>query len=454
MPSQHRAEASATEAVSPLFRPEILVAQSQSGMGSISLARPASSWIVAVTSLFIAAALILFGIFGSISKKARVAGITVASSGSLSVTAPNSGVLVQSLVSEGQVVHAGQVLFELSSERRDSKGELTALIDQQLTSQQNSLDEERRVRLSQHEEKKRSLEERLQNNAIEANQLAQETELEVGRQALAQQSLQNYQSLFASEYVSAAQLQEKQADLIDIQIKVSNLRRSKTQLDASRLALQSELASLTNSLVDELSQLQRTQASLQQQRVENRSRKSTFITAPEAGTVTTITYQAGQAVSSGQPLATLIPGSRAVCKIAPCPSPADKIEVHLYAPSRTTGFVAKGQQVLIRYSAFPYQKFGLQKGIITDVSITPFAPSELPQNLASTILGDAQQNNPGLSSGEGLYRIKVALAKQSINLYGMSQALKPGMTLDADVILDRRKIWEWIAEPIFSVAHQ
>lgn len=454
MAPPHKSEAADAEPVSPLFRPEILAAQGQSGMGSISLARPASSWIIAVTSLVIAAALILFVIFGSVTKKARVAGITVAASGSLTVTAPNAGVLVQSLVNEGKTVQAGQALFELSNERRDSKGELTALVDQQLTLQQNSLAAERRVRQSQYEEKKRFLEQRLQNNAVEAQQLAQETALALDRQTLAQQSLQNYQSLYASNYVSAAQLQQKQADLIDIQIKVSNLRRDKTQLDASRLALESELASLSDTLIDELSQLQRTEASLQQQKEENRSRKSTFITAPQAGTVTTITYQAGQSVSSGQPLATLIPGSPTSCRTASCPNAADKIEVHLYAPSRTTGFVAKGQPVLIRYSAFPYQKFGLQKGTITDVSITPFAPTELPQNLASTILGNAQQGNTGVSAGEALYRIKVKLAKQNINLYGMSQALKPGMTLDADVILDRRKIWEWIAEPVFSVARQ
>ncbi|MEB0233304.1 HlyD family secretion protein, partial [Undibacterium sp. 10I3] len=57
---------------------------------------------------------------------------------------------------------------------------------------------------------------------------------------------------------------------------------------------------------------------------------------------------------------------------------AAQLEVHLYAPSRTAGFVANGQQVLIRYQAYPYQKFGLQKGTVTDISDTPFAPNELP----------------------------------------------------------------------------
>jgi len=53
-----------------------------------------------------------------------------------------------------------------------------------------------------------------------------------------------------------------------------------------------------------------------------------------------------------------------------------------------------------------------------------------------------------------LYRIKVKLEKQSIQAYGQLQALKPGMTLEADVLQDRRKIWEWVLEPILAVTNR
>jgi membrane fusion protein len=29
--------------------------------------------------------------------------------------------------------------------------------------------------------------------------------------------------------------------------------------------------------------------------------------------------------------------------------------------------------------------------------------------------------------------------------------LKPGMTLEADVVQDSRKIWEWVLEPVLAV---
>jgi membrane fusion protein len=53
-----------------------------------------------------------------------------------------------------------------------------------------------------------------------------------------------------------------------------------------------------------------------------------------------------------------------------------------------------------------------------------------------------------------LYRVKVRIQKQTITAYGREQALKPGMTLDADIVQDERKIWEWIAEPLLAMARR
>ncbi len=150
-------------------------------------------------------------------------------------------------------------------------------------------------------------------------------------------------------------------------------------------------------------------------------------------------------------LATLIPGKKDGASDS---ADSGLLEAHLYAPSRSAGFVAIGQQVLIRYQAYPYQKFGLHLGTVIDISKTPFAPSELPASLASTILSNAQQNIQGFNSNEALYRIKVRLDTQTIAAYGQLQNLKPGMTLEADVLQDKRRIWEWIAEPVLAVAHQ
>ena len=399
----------------------------------------------------IAGALIFFVVMGSVTKKARTAGILVPDTGSLGIHAPNEGILIRSLVREGERVSAGQTLFELSTERQSSNGELTVLIAQQLASRRQSLDAEQRVRIAQHDDKKAEIVVRLKNQETEMLQLAQEIDLAKRRYSLSQESLKKYETLQANGYVSPAQTQQKQEDLIDLGVRVSSLTRTRLQLQANRLNLEAELAALSNTLSTDLAQLQRAQAVLKQEVAENSNRKASLITAPQPGTITTITYQPGQAVKAGQALATLIPQATSLASGPSLQQQVPALEVHLYAPSRTAGFVAIGQLVQIRYQAYPYQKFGLQRGIVTDVSKTPFAPAELPQNIASTILSNAQQNIAGFNGNEALYRIKVKLERQTIDAYGKVQALKPGMTLEADVIQDRRKIWEWIAEPLLAM---
>ncbi|MBC3908798.1 HlyD family secretion protein [Undibacterium umbellatum] len=431
---------------SPLFRPEVTAALGSQWMGAIRLAQPLSASLIAIVALVIAAVLIAYITFGSITKKARVTGITVPVGGQISVAAPNAGILLTSHVTEGEQVKAGQILFTLSTERQNSQGEITALVAQQLASRADSMAAEQRLRQSQYQEKKQALQQRLANLALEHTQLEQELLLAQRRQQLAQQSLAKYETLQGNGYVSAAQTQQKQEDLLDISTRLSTLQRSKTQLQANQIALQSELDTLANSLATDLTQIARAKASLKQEAAENANRQAVQIMAMQAGTVSALTNQPGQAINAGQVLASLIPVDIKGANVE-----ANSLEAHLYVPSRTAGFIQPGQEVLIRYAAFPYQKFGLQTATVTDVSRTPFAPAELPAHLASTILSNAQQAINGFNTNEALYRIKVRLHEQSINAYGQAQMLKPGMTLEADVIQDKRRIWEWVLEPVLAM---
>jgi membrane fusion protein len=113
----------------------------------------------------------------------------------------------------------------------------------------------------------------------------------------------------------------------------------------------------------------------------------------------------------------------------------------LFAPSSAVGFVRARQAVQLRYQAFPYQKFGHQTGEVLQVSRSPLQASEL----AGLPLAAG-------ATGEPLYRITVSLDQQSVAAYGQAQALAPGMQLEADVLLDRRRLIEWLFEPVLGIA--
>ena len=57
----------------------------------------------------------------------------------------------------------------------------------------------------------------------------------------------------------------------------------------------------------------------------------------------------------------------------------------------------------------------------------------------------------GAGSGDQVYRITVDLAAQSIMAYGEARPLQVGMQLEADIMQERRKLYEWVLEPLISI---
>lgn len=423
-----------------LFRPEVHQAQAAQWLGSVRLHRPLSFAVLTTAALGLALALVAFAAWGEVNRKARLSGLLVPSLGSLSLTAQQSGVLRQLPITEGQTVKAGDVLLVLHTERQSllngSLGDTTERAAQQILARQQSLSTERTLRQLQTRQRADVLTDRIRTLQAELRQFDEERSLQQRRVQLARTTLARNEQLAASGFVAAAQVQTKQEELIDADGRLQSLERARLALQHDLQALQGERSALSAQLQTDLAQIERNRSSLEQEMSENAARQSTVVTAPFDGTVTALNLKLGQSVQTGQTLATLVP----VSTTSPRPQSAP-LQAQLFAPSRTAGFVRPGQTVYLRYDAYPYQKFGLHTGHITTVSATPFAPSELPANLAQQLVAQAGSN-------EALYRINVQLDVQSIQAYGEPMPLKAGLTLEADVLQERRKVWEWVLEPI------
>jgi membrane fusion protein len=316
----------------------------------------------------------------------------------------------------------------------------------QIEARQNSLNTEHSLREMQTRQRQQVLADRIQTLQAQLRQAEEERNLQNRRVALARTSLERNEQLAAEGFVAPTQVQTRQEELLDADGRLQSLQRSHLALQQDLQALRGEHAALAGQLQADLNQIDRSRASLTQESAENAARKSVVITAPFAGTVTALGLQAGQSVQMGQALATLVPlaANQPAGQQAPLQA---TLQAHLFAPSRTAGFVRPGQTVYLRYAAYPYQKFGLYTGRITAVSATPFAPSELPPNLSQQIVSQ-------VGSSEGLYRINVQLDQQGIEAYGETLPLKAGLTLEADVLQERRKVWEWVLEPVLAARQQ
>ena len=96
----------------------------------------------------------------------------------------------------------------------------------------------------------------------------------------------------------------------------------------------------------------------------------------------------------------------------------------------------------LRYSAFPYQKFGQYWGTVTQVSKAALQADELKTFV------------PNMSAPEQsrtYFRVVVAPDRQDVSVYGHPESLRASMQVDARVMLERRPIYQWMLEPLYSL---
>jgi len=425
----------------PLFRTEVTQSKQASWLGSIHLAHNPRFTGVASVALLLAGALLAFGAWGKVARKVRVPGILMPQMGTVELSTSISGVLLEQRIQEGEWVQQGQVLFVVNTDKTTAEGSTAALLASHLAQRRSTLLAERNSRVDQHRQRESHLTDRIQSLALETTQATQELALAKRRVELAQKTWHRFQQMASEGFVSDIHAQNKQEEVIDLESRLENSQRSGIALAREYNTAQAEVFNLQKQLAIDLLQLDRTLTGLDQESTENQSRKTSSVLAPQAGQVSTIHLPMGAIVQTGQTLASLVPQVEAVSQAHPAQQP---LVAALFAPTRSVGFIQPGQEVWLRLAAYPYQKFGLAKGHVLKVSGTPIAPQDLPHGQGTALLASTQSNEP-------LYRVQVVLASQHVMAFGEAHLLRPGMTLEADVIQDVRGIWEWIFEPLLAI---
>jgi membrane fusion protein len=418
--------------MSGLFRNEALQARQDTGFGRVVVQAPLSLTVWCVFATGCAAAVIALLVFGQYTKRTRVPGITVPVSGLVKLVSPQPGIVVERRIEEGQAVAAGDVLFVLSSERRleepDGSRGAQAEILEQLRHRRESLEAERVRRARLHDEQMKGVERRLATLRQEAVQLRQALATQAAREASAEEQAARYDELARRGFVSALTARQRRDETLEQTARRQSLERGLLTVRRDVESTLAELGQLPLHAEQQQAQLARELSTLQQEMVAAAAAGRVVVTAPQAGVVTAIAAERGQTVGH-QPLATLLPGGAA-------------FEAHLFAPSRAVGFVEAGQKVRVRYAAYPFQKFGQYEGEVAHVSRVALEPAELP----------AQAGLP--AHAEPLYRITVRLASSHVMAYGRPQFLTAGMQLEADVMQDRRRLIEWVFEPLIALGRR
>lgn len=407
-----------------LFREEVTEFRKTRLHGEVILTQPLSTRFMTATLFVIIAITMTWISLGSYARIETVQGILVTSAPSAKVIAVSQGTVIELNAQEGKVVKQGDRLAVINLDRSVASGlsvagrSLEALDSRrQLTKQQLGL-----TRLKTASERVR-----LQTVASNAEQqaISLRAQIELQEQVVLsnQQLFDQISKVVERGFVTQVDYERRRQTLLGSQLQLAALQQQLSSRlsdgDQARSQISGLAADAAQSAVDIASSLQ----GLSQQQAQLEGEQGYVITAPISGRVTALQAAIGRTANPGLPLMLIVPDS-------------SELTAELYAPTRAIGFVKQGQETRILFDAFPYQRFGSFGGRVESVSRTIIDPreAEVPIKLE-----------------EAVYRITVKLDQQDVVAYGDKISLQPGMTLQANVVLERQSFLTWLLRPLNAV---
>jgi len=403
----------------PLFRTEVIDAHRERLSGTVIAAVPPSSRLY--TGLLGGLALIIIGflVFGSYATSAQVRGIVAYDSGIARVYPSVPAEIRQIHVRYGQIVSAGTPLVTLAlAQGIDGlTGQLA-----QLGNQDSELGRQVDLASQIGDAEQRALTQQRDSLTAAVASLERQRAISAGQVPLAEAATRRAVQLAHEGAGTQRQVEDSRSALLARRAEVESLNE---RLIAQRETLRNTEAQIAQRALEasrSRSVLLAQRAELAEQRAQLIRTDRLVLTAPIGGEIGDVSVEVGQRARPDQSLITIVPRG-------------SQLEVWLYAPSRAVGFAHPGQQVRLLFDAYPYQKYGAGQGTVILVSRVPTEPTSLDANL---------------NIQEPVFRIKVRIDQFPPRLPPEQRFMRPGMTVTANLVLERRSLWEVLFSPFLG----
>ena len=171
---------------------------------------------------------------------------------------------------------------------------------------------------------------------------------------------------------------------------------------------------------------------LKQEITKQDHRKSLLeLKAPQDGVVKDLaTHTSGTVVQPGTVMLTLVPVN-------------ETLRAEVWIPNRDLGFVRLGQTVKLKFAAFPFQKYGMAKGLVEYVS------------------ADAAENNSRADAFAGAagpvplgYKALISLESMTLQVDEHHFQLSTGMQTSAEIHLGTRSVAAYLLSPVQKAWHE
>lgn len=410
-----------------LFRDEVIAAKRAQQQGSLLIATPPSVRWIAIAGLVFLGAIAAALFFADYTRRERVTGELAARDEVQNAKSRVPGVVVDVYVREGQKVTRGQDIARISLDISGERG--TGAYDevrQKLQQQHERLALEIGRKSAIERQEMDALRVQAANIGSRISAFDEEIRLQQGLIESASARLERFRPLVKEGYVSGLQMEQQEASVIQAKANLSSLQRERLQSLQERARVNDEMRQYPQRSGNERSEFERTLIGVEQDLARNEVQREVVIRAAQDGVVTNMLITEGASVIAGQPLFQVI-------------RPDSPLQARLLVESRAVGLLKAGQRVVMRYPAFPYQKYGQRWGTIQSVSFSGLRAAESATFTDSS--SKREQTTP-------LYQVVVALDEQGIEVDGMRLALRPGMQVEADLLIERQKLVSWLFAPL------
>ncbi|WP_323845668.1 HlyD family efflux transporter periplasmic adaptor subunit [Microbulbifer magnicolonia] len=408
-----------------LFRQQAMARQADRLHGDILLL-PRLSHMVILALLALWVLVVIFWLATSnYARKESAQGWLEPTSGVVRVYAERSGIIKQVLVREGEKVVKEQPLIVVNGDRILADGKhLESVLLAEYESQRKLLSEQLERSERVYRRQQQDIEQRIAASEQDMALLEKQIRIQARRYALIAEQAERYRQLKRDGHISSAELDTVIAQELELHAERQSLARGRVNLHNQIQQLENQRSLLPEEHANSTDQLRARLSDLAQQIAQLHGQRAYIVKASRTGVVSNLQAREGQQTQTNIPVLSLVPEDNV-------------LTAQLLVPVRSAGFLDAGQPLNIRYDAFPYQKFGLYRGAVTEVSDTVLLPDELL--------------HAPIAVREPVFKVSAKLAQSSISAYGKDFSLKPGMTLSADVRLAERSLLQWLLEPVYSL---
>lgn len=410
--------------MSDLFREEAVAGKVNRLEGDVILRQPRLIKVMVAALVLVMAGGLLAMFFGTYNRSEQVRGFLVTSQASARVYAPRPGIFREIGVSEGDVVDEGELLAVIDTDIVSEGGSRAAAQSVESIDTQLELMEERAAVLKSRAERERrnygsQIESLNQRVRLLAEQIRMQEQIVGSDNAL----LQRAEKIGERGFISDFELEQRRRQVINAQMSLASLVSAREELTGTIARLASERDQTFLSAIEQEQNIEAESSNLSAERTQYAGQRSYEIHSPISGRISAMQAARGRNARVDQPILIVVP---------------DKSELlaTVYAPSSAIGFVKTGQDAKIMFDAFPYQRFGSYDSKVVEYSRIVLDPREIDAPFAID---------------QPVYRITLKLDRQWVDGFNEQIMLQPGMTLTANLVLDRQSFIDWLLSPLRAV---